>query len=161
MAPAHNVIASGETELGPGLALCLAEDVRDRAAIKAEYIRLYSENIGSEISAGVTLYGPHRDDIEIKIGDMSARSFASQGQQRSIVLAMKLGEGEVCRELTGEYPVFLFDDVLSELDEKRREYVLRGGGDRQIIITSCESEEYISFADREIDVSDGKYEIIY
>jgi DNA replication and repair protein RecF len=92
---------------------------------------------------------------------MSARSFASQGQQRSIVLAMKLGEGEVCRDLTGEYPVFLFDDVLSELDEVRREYVLRGGGDRQIIITSCESEEYSKFADREIDVSDGKYKIIY
>ena len=154
-------ISEGKEELSLEYKSNIPESLTDRESIKAEYIRLFSENIGSEISAGVSLYGPHRDDIEIKIGDMSARSFASQGQQRSIVLAMKLGEGEVCRELTGEYPVFLFDDVLSELDERRREYVLRGGGDRQIIITSCESEEYSKFADREIDVSDGKYEIIY
>ena len=154
-------ISEGKEELSLEYKSNIPESLTDRDSIKAEYIRLFSENIGSEISAGVSLYGPHRDDIEIKIGDMSARSFASQGQQRSIVLAMKLGEGEVCRELTGEYPVFLFDDVLSELDERRREYVLRGGGDRQIIITSCESEEYSKFADREIDVSDGKYEIIY
>jgi recombinational DNA repair ATPase RecF len=57
--------------------------------------------------------------------------------------------------------VFLFDDVLSELDEQRRKYVLTSSKERQIIITSCESEEYSSFADREIDVSDGKYKIIY
>lgn len=154
-------ISEGKEELSLEYKSDLPERLPDRAAIKNEYLKLLTENIGRECAAGISLFGPHRDDIEIKIGDVSARSFASQGQQRSIVLALKLGEGEVCRDITGEYPVFLFDDVLSELDEKRREYVLKGGGDRQIIITSCESEEYSKYADREIDVSDGKYKIIY
>ena len=64
--------------------------------------------------------------------------FASQGQQRSLALCLKLAEGAVCRQVCGELPVFLFDDVFSELDESRRAYLsgkLRG---RQVIITSCE-----------------------
>ena len=154
-------ISDGKEELSLEYESDISKEIVDRAAVRDEYVKLLSENLSKEIAAGITLYGPHRDDIDIKIGDIPARSFASQGQQRSIVLAMKLGEGEVCRDITGEYPVFLFDDVLSELDEKRREYVLRGSGERQIIITSCESDEYSSFANREIDVSDGKYEIIY
>ncbi len=154
-------ISEGKEDLTLEYKSDIPEGIVDRVAVRDEYIRLFTENIPREIAAGITLFGPHRDDIDIKIGDIPARSFASQGQQRSIVLAMKLGEGEVCRDITGEYPVFLFDDVLSELDEKRREYVLRGSGERQIIITSCESEEYGTFANREIDVSDGKYQIIY
>jgi DNA replication and repair protein RecF len=154
-------ISDGKEELTLEYKSDIPDGVVNRIAIRDEYIRLFTENISREVAAGITLFGPHRDDIDIRIGDIPARSFASQGQQRSIVLAMKLGEGEVCRDITGEYPVFLFDDVLSELDEKRREYVLRGSGERQIIITSCESDEYSSFANREIDVSDGKYQVIY
>ncbi len=129
----------------------------DRDAVKSEYKRILSQSIDREIAAGVTLFGPHREDIEIKINGKSARSFASQGQQRSTVLALKLAEGEVIREICGEYPVFLFDDVLSELDERRREYVLSGKGDRQIIITSCDKGECAGFTDREIDVCGGEY----
>ena len=154
-------ISEGKEELTLEYKCDVPPGITSRIAVRDEYLRLLTENISREVAAGVTLVGPHRDDIEIKIGGVSARSFASQGQQRSIVLAMKLGEGEVCREITGEYPVFLFDDVLSELDEVRREYVLRGRGDRQIIITSCEGDEYGRYADREIDVSDGKYQVIY
>lgn len=153
---------SGERE---ELSLALKSDIGfgydDRLKVKEEYRRLFSENISREIAAGTTLYGPHRDDLDIRLSDVSARSFASQGQQRSIVLAMKLAEGEVCRDACGEYPVFLFDDVLSELDAERRKYVLGLGGERQIIITSCEADEYKSFADREIDVADGKYKVLY
>ena len=67
--------------------------------------------------------------------------FASQGQQRSIALAMKLAEGEISREITGEYPVFLFDDILSELDKKRKEYILSGLSGKQVIITCCEETD--------------------
>ena len=154
-------ISDGKEELSLSYKSDIEKRERDRLLVRDEYRRLFSENISKEIGAGVTLYGPHRDDIDIRLSGISARSFASQGQQRSIVLAMKLGEGEVCREISGEYPVFLFDDVLSELDEERRKYVLASSKERQIIITSCESEEYRSFADREIDVSDGFYKIIY
>ena len=116
-----------------------------------------SASLDKEIASGITLYGPHRDDLEILINGKSARSFASQGQQRSIVLALKLSEGEVIKEMSGEYPVFLFDDVLSELDEKRRRYVLEGRGDRQIIITCCEPNECLGFTDNEIEVTGGRY----
>ncbi len=107
-------------------------------SVALEYRRIFTENIMKERLAGVTLYGPHREDISIGINGKEARIFSSQGQQRSIVLSLKMAEGEVSRSLFSEYPVFLFDDVLSELDEKRQNFVLSGMTDRQIIITSCE-----------------------
>ena len=90
----------------------------------------------------MTLYGVHKDDILININTFEARSFASQGQQRSIALALKLSEGEISRKECGSYPVFLLDDVLSELDSKRREYILSGLKDRQTFITSCSTEDF-------------------
>ena len=105
--------------------------------------------------AGVTLYGPHREDIVISLNGKDSRVFSSQGQQRSIVLSLKMAEGEVSRELFAEYPVFLFDDVLSELDERRQNYVLDGMKSRQIIITSCER---LRTAGRVIEVKGGVFE---
>ena len=110
----------------------------DESDIKEAYRRLFERNQAKEIAAGCSLYGVHRDDLNVLINGISARSFASQGQQRSIVLSLKLAEGEVSRSFTGESPVFLFDDVLSELDEHRRSYVLSDPGDRQFILTACE-----------------------
>lgn len=92
-----------------------------------------------EIFLGTTLYGVHKDDIEIRLDSLPARNFASQGQQRSLALSMKLAEGEMSREATGECPVFLLDDMLSELDSKRRSFILRGIEGRQVLITTCES----------------------
>lgn len=103
-----------------------------------EYLKLLTENTEKEIRAGTTLYGTHKDDIYVELNGRDSRNFASQGQQRSIALAMKLAEGEISREITGEYPVFLFDDILSELDSKRKEYILSGLSDKQVIITCCE-----------------------
>ena len=152
-----NDISDGKEELTLYHESQIPEEMTDRADIKAEYEKIFSSSLDREIAAGVTLFGPHRDDIGIKINGKSARSFASQGQQRSIVLALKLSEGEVIKEICGEYPVFLFDDVLSELDEKRRNYVLTGIGERQIIITSCEPDECLGFTDSEIEVTGGRY----
>lgn len=101
---------------------------------------LYTDHIEREMRLGATLYGIHKDDIDITINGNDAKLYASQGQQRSIALAMKLAEGELSRKITGEYPVFLLDDVLSELDFSRRSYVLSSLGDRQIIITSCDAD---------------------
>lgn len=109
----------------------------------SEYRRLFSENLQKEIGAGCTLYGVHREDFSILINGISAKDYGSQGQQRSTVLALKLAEGEVSYRICGEHPVFLLDDVLSELDEKRRDYILnRAGEGKQIIITSCEAESF-------------------
>ena len=129
-------------------------DSYDRKDVEEEYKRIFTENIMKERYAGVSLYGPHREDIVITLNGMDSRVFASQGQQRSVVLALKMAEGEVSRELFSEYPVFLFDDVLSELDEKRQSFVLSGIKDKQIIITSCEN---INAAGHVINVEGGGF----
>ena len=108
------------------------------------------------MAAGYSLFGIHRDDLEVEINGHSAREFGSQGQQRSCVLALKMAEGEYSRVLTGEYPVFLFDDVLSELDEKRRSYVLGDTGERQFILSACERLPENS-GYHEIRVEGGRY----
>ena len=90
-----------------------------------------------------TTVGPHRDDIEILINNVSARSFGSQGQQRSCALALKLGESEIIKSITGENPVALLDDVMSELDEKRQDYVLNHIKDRQVFLTCCDPSQVL------------------
>ena len=128
-----------------------------RELVKNEYYKLLTRDISREIAAGTSLFGVQRDDIIIELEGKEARLFASQGQKRSIVLSLKLAEGEVIRDKFGEYPVFLFDDVLSELDSKRRQYLIEKMGERQIIITSCEGDEIEALAGRIIEVKGGQY----
>ena len=104
------------------------------------------------------MWGIHKDDIEIKLNGKNARIFASQGQQRSLALALKLAEGEICREEFGDYPVFLFDDVLSELDDTRRDSLLLFDTNKQVIISTCEVGALKKIkAERKIRVEDGRY----
>ncbi len=121
-----------------------------------EYRKLLENGTEREIKAGVTLYGPHRDDITVRLNGSEARLYASQGQQRSIALAMKLGEGEISEKESGECPVFLFDDVLSELDSERRSYLLGGLKGKQVIMTSCE-EGICSPETARFEVKAGSY----
>ena len=100
----------------------------------------------------------HRDDIDITLNGVCARLFASQGQQRSLALAMKLAEGDICRELCSEHPVYLFDDVLSELDTRRRDYLTGRIRDKQVILTTCEMSELSRLGDANvIRVSNGTF----
>lgn len=85
-----------------------------------------------------TTIGPHRDNMEVSIAGISARSFGSQGQQRSCALALKLAQCRVMEETLGEAPIILLDDVLSELDKTRREYFLYGKHPGQVFITCCD-----------------------
>lgn len=86
----------------------------------------------------VTGIGPQRDDLDIRINGLSARKFGSQGQKRSAALAMKLSEANIIRDITGEEPVILLDDVMSELDIKRQDYILNHISGRQVFITCCD-----------------------
>lgn len=97
-----------------------------------------TSSLEREVKMGSTLYGIHRDDMTVKIDGREAKSFASQGQQRSAALSLKLAEGEIIKNSIGEYPVFLLDDILSELDDDRKGYILGGMNDRQVIITGCD-----------------------
>lgn len=116
-----------------------------------------SAHYDREIGAGTTLFGTHKDDIEVLLNGKPARSFCSQGQQRSLALALKIAEGELCKRDCGEYPVLLFDDVLSELDRGRRDYLLRHIKGKQVIMTTCEGEGL--GAEHLITVKNGTYEI--
>ena len=150
-------ISGGKEEIELSYKSDLNGNFNTRSDIEEEYRRIFTAEIEREKIVGSSLYGVHRDDLSININGKSARLFASQGQQRSIVLALKLAEGEVNRDICGEYPVFLFDDVLSELDEGRRKFVLDGIGEKQIIITSCEKDTDGLTAKNKIEVSSGSY----
>ncbi len=95
-----------------------------------------------DIRLGATTIGPHRDDLEITLDGKSARAFGSQGQQRSCALALKLAECTLIKEVLEEQPVILLDDVLSELDQGRRDYLLSGLGGSQVFITCCDREAF-------------------
>lgn len=94
----------------------------------------------AEIDSEQCLSGAHKDDLEIFINGRSARSFASQGQTRTAALSLKLAEREIFLEETGEYPILLLDDVLSELDERRQAFVLNRIGGGQTLISCCADE---------------------
>ena len=138
--------------LGPG---GREHDYEDTAATEALCYGKLCEHHEREILAGATLYGVHKDDFEVRLNGKEARLYCSQGQQRSLALAFKLAEGELCREDCGEYPVFLFDDVLSELDGGRRRYLLEQIKDKQVILTTCEQHDFLS--PRAILVKGGTY----
>ena len=116
------------------------KDFHDFEICDGLYGEVFSRCIKDELAAGTTLYGPQRDDLYIEIDDKSARGIASQGQQRSAVLALKLAEGDISKISHGEYPVFLLDDILSELDHTRQEFILKNLSERQVIITCCNGE---------------------
>lgn len=148
-AEAHRRITSGReglaltylAALGPGAS---------RVEVDPEWgVGEFRERLGAELAAvrplelrrGMTLLGPHRDDLLLSIDGAEARSFASQGQQRTAALALKLAEIEFMREETGEYPLLLLDDVMSELDAGRREYLLSAAGEKtQVLVTTTALE---------------------
>ncbi|MCI2058436.1 MAG: DNA replication/repair protein RecF [Oscillibacter sp.] len=108
----------------------LAEQLRAHLAARTE----------AELRAGVCLSGPHRDDLAVRIDGQDARLFSSQGQVRTAALSLKLAEREILRSAAGEYPVLLLDDVLSELDPRRQEFVLNRIAGGQVFISCCEDD---------------------
>ena len=94
-----------------------------------------------EIGAGMTLVGPHRDDLGLKVGGVDMGVFGSRGQQRTVALALRLAEAQYLREVKGESPLLLLDDVFSELDARRRERLLQViQAYQQVFITTTELE---------------------
>ena len=98
----------------------------------------YTGHKQAELACGSCLTGIHKDDMEITLDGLSAKTYASQGQTRTAALSMKLAERRLFHRDSGEYPVLLLDDVLSELDPKRQDYILHGIREGQVFITSCE-----------------------
>lgn len=110
------------------------------AVIEAQLQTHAMNHRAAEIAAKSCLSGPHKDDLVLTLGGVSAASFASQGQARTAALALKLAERELFFDEDNVYPVLLLDDVLSELDRNRQDFVLNHLGQGQVIITCCEQE---------------------
>lgn len=102
------------------------------------YLNSMAERLQKDIILGYTTLGPHRDDLKITLNGEDVRTFGSQGQQRTASLSLKLAELEIFKEKFNEYPVFILDDALSELDVLRRKRLLEMLNGKQTIITSTE-----------------------
>lgn len=140
----HRKITDGEEELDLNYESLEVEKEEKLKKLTLEEIKsIFSDQLEKkskiEILRGVSLIGPHRDDLKITINGVDARKFGSQGQQRTAALALKIAELELVKSETGEYPVLLLDDVMSELDEKRRDQLLLYIGEKvQTFITTTD-----------------------
>lgn len=114
-----------------------------REEISARLAREFENNYEKDVRLGFTSCGPHRDDLKILIGGEDARVYGSQGQARTAALAIKLAEVEIFRALSGEYPVLILDDVMSELDLPRRRKLLEQIGGVQTILTCTHTEKML------------------
>ena len=110
----------------------------DAKQIEKELVDHVYRHKTAEIAARSCLSGPHKDDLTLLLDGRSAASFGSQGQVRTCTLSLKLAERELFFSEDGEYPVLLLDDVLSELDRRRQDFVLNRIADGQVMITCCE-----------------------
>lgn len=112
----------------------------DMAVLTEQLRRHMAEHQAAERASRLCLSGPHKDDLLVLINGRDAKTYSSQGQTRTAALALKLAEREIYKNATGEYPVLLLDDVLSELDPKRQEFVLNRIAGGQVFITCCEDD---------------------
>ena len=117
------------------------EDPGAELGVLTDQLRRHMESHReAELASRLCLSGPHKDDICVTIDGRDARQYASQGQTRTAALALKLAEREIYKNAAGEYPVLLLDDVLSELDPRRQEFVLNRIAGGQVFITCCEED---------------------
>ena len=100
--------------------------------------KLLKNSRKEDILTGNTSVGPHRDDLELILNNSKLKSYGSQGQRRSVCLTLKLSEAKVLKKITGEYPIALLDDVMSELDKSRQDFILNHIKDWQVFITCCD-----------------------
>lgn len=110
----------------------------------------------AERDARSCLSGPHKDDLMAQINGQPARQYASQGQTRTAALSLKLAERELFRDDTGQWPILLLDDVLSELDARRQDFVLRRITGGQVILTGCEAPDGSFPEGRTLHIMQGK-----
>ncbi len=127
--------------------------------IYMEFLNRLTQQLSNDVDKGFTTVGPHRDDLEISVNGIDVKIYGSQGQQRTAALSLKLSEIEIIYDEIGEYPVLLLDDVMSELDKKRQNDLLKSLKSLQTIITITDTEsiidEYLEKANV-IKVHDGQ-----
>ena len=134
--------------------------VDDPMGLYEMYRAKLRETAERELRMKYTVVGAHRDDISFYINNMPAKDFASQGQIRSIAVALKLAEAEMICSKSDDVPVIILDDVLSELDEYRRSFIINHIDNFQIFITSCNLSDTEKFGHGKVwNVENGKFEL--
>lgn len=146
----HKITDNAETSELVYKTFCNTDEEKDETYYEKELLKSLSEGMQKEMSILQCVYGPHRDDFEILLNGMNSRQYCSQGQQRTLALSLILAELFYIEEVKGEKPVLLLDDVMSELDLKRQEYLLKGLSNVQTIITTTDEIPYFSLEGRNV-----------
>ena len=129
----------------------------DEEEIASVLLRRLGNNYEKDLRLGYTTVGPHRDDLDMLIGGVDAKAYASQGQTRTAALALKLSEVQIFKELSGEYPVLVLDDVMSELDLPRRKKLLKQIAGLQTVLTCTHAERVLYGAEcNKIRIENGR-----
>lgn len=129
----------------------------DENEIKKKIREKFEKNYEKEIAFREVISGIHRDDIEYFINEKNVKNYGSSGQQKTVALVQKIAEVYLIKEEIGEFPVLLFDDIMSELDEKRQEYILKKIKGMQIIITCTDKEKFSEEKDcKYIKIEEGR-----
>lgn len=148
----YNTLSDGGEELDISYQSTLFDAEPDEAEAFAALIRARS----NDMRAGFSTAGPHRDELVLTLSGNDARAYSSQGQKRSVMLALKLAEARLFCETAEERPLLLLDDVLSELDERRQSFLIDCIKDGQAIVTGCDAHVIEGKADCSIyKISDG------
>lgn len=132
----YNGLSGGREQMG--LSLVTAVEPASAEEMYEQYRLKIAEARVQDMAAGFSTVGAHREDLAITLDGISAKDFGSQGQKRSAVLALKLAEASLLKEVTGEQPIALLDDVMSELDILRQDYILNHIHNWQVLITCCD-----------------------
>ena len=158
----HRDITNQKEELkvcyAPNVKLCETEKEQEEFLYQS-----FQKSLEQDLRQRATTKGPHKDDLEFFINDINVRSFGSQGQQRTAALSLKLAEIELVRQSIGDEPVLLLDDVLSELDSSRQNYLLDCIKDIQTVITCTGLDEFVNHRfniDRIFKVTDGTVDFV-
>lgn len=132
----------------------------EEGEIAAKLKKQLSSAYEKDLRLGFTTVGPHRDDLEFYVSGKDAKAYASQGQTRTAALSVKLAEVEIFKELAGEYPVLILDDVMSELDLPRRKKLLKRISGLQAILTCTHAERVLYGAEcNKIRIEEGKIKV--
>ncbi len=134
--------------------------IEDVELMYETYMNRLRETAERELRMKYTVAGVHRDDILFMINKMPSKDFASQGQIRSIAIALKLAEAKMIYEKSNDYPIMILDDILSELDSYRRGFIINHIDKLQTFITSCNISDIEDVSDgRMWKVKNGKFEV--
>ena len=146
----YSTITGGKEDMKLGYISTIYDSLEGRTDYNGELADIYYDRLkrsrGDDIRMGYTTVGIHRDDMSTEINGLDVREFGSQGQQRSAAVVMKTAQAKIIEEETGEAPVMLLDDVLSELDDSRKSFILGNISDIQVFITCCD-KSFISGID--------------